>query len=49
MKGKSLLQSQTFINDEANVWNGAPNTIKDCTSLSSVKKQIKIYTQTLPI
>ena len=38
IKGKSFLQSLTFINDAANVWNGAPSAIKDCTSLSSVKK-----------
>ena len=49
IKGKSFLQSLTFINDAANVWNGAPSAIKDCTSLSSVKKQIKIFIQTLPI
>ena len=49
IKGKSYIQSQTFINDAANVWNKAPTVLKECKSLSSVKKQIRIYIKTLPI
>ena len=49
IKGKTYTQSQTFINDAASVWNVAPKVLKECTSLSSVKKQIKIFAQTLPI
>ena len=49
IKGKTCTQSQTFINDAASVWNVAPKVLKECTSLGSVKKQIKIFAQTLPI
>ena len=49
INGRTHLQSLTFINDAANVWNNAPCAIKECTSLSTVKKQIKIYIKTLPI
>ena len=49
INGKSNIQSQTFINDAAKVWNNAPSVIKECTTLSSVKKQIKIFVCTLPI
>ena len=42
-------QASTFINDAAHVWNNAPVAIKNCKSLNSVKKQIKIYVCTLPI
>ena len=47
--GKSLLQTLTFINDAASVWNSAPSAIKEGTTLNSVKKQNKSYIQTLPI
>ena len=47
--GKTLIQSQTFINDGANVWNKAPIVIKECKSLYAVKKQIKLFVRTLPI
>ena len=49
ISGKSCTQSQTFINDAAHVWNNAPLAIKECKTLSSVKKHIKIYVQSLPI
>ena len=49
IKGHSKLQSKTFINDAANIWNKAPSAIKECKTLNSVKKQIKIFIQTLPI
>ena len=49
IKGHTKIQSQTFINDAALMWNNAPSAIKDCKTLWSVKKQIKIFVQTLPI
>ena len=49
ISGKTHVQSLTFINDAARVWNNAPSNIKECKSLSSVKKQIKTFTQTLPL
>ena len=49
INGRTLVQSLTFINDAANVWNKAPHVINECKSLSSVKKQIKTFIKTLPI
>ena len=49
IKGHSKIQSQTFINDAALLWNNAPNIIKDCKTLSAAKKQINIFIRTLPI
>ena len=49
IKGHSKIQSQTFINDAALMWNNAPSAIKDCKTIGSVKKQIKIFIQSLPI
>ena len=49
INGRTHLQSLTFINDAANVWNNAPCVIKECISLSSVKKQIKIYISSWPV
>ena len=39
----------TCINDAAKLWNGAPDSIKNCVSIYSVKKCIKAYTSTLPL
>ena len=41
--------TSTFVNDAAKVWNNAPESIKSCVTIQSVKKQIKQYTATLPI
>ena len=49
VKGKTCIQSQTFINDAAKIWNNAPSDIKECKSIYAAKKQIKIYIQSLPI
>ena len=46
--GGKILTS-TFVNDAAKLWNNAPDTIKQCGTLYAVKKQIKIYTATLPL
>ena len=37
IEGTSCLQSQSFYNDAAKVWNGVPNDIKECNTLSAVK------------
>ena len=47
--GFSQIQSQSFINDEARVWNSAPKKIKECNSLCLAKKLIRIHIQSLPI
>ena len=49
ISGTSLIQSNTFINDVARVWNAAPNEIKMCKSIGSAKRFIKEYIITLPI
>ena len=47
--GSSQIQSQSIINDAARVWNSAPKEIKECKSLFSAKKLIRIHIQSLPI
>ena len=42
-------QKDAFYNDAARVWNAAPNNIKDCKTISIVKKHIKTFVQTLPV
>ena len=49
IKGHSKIQSNTFIDDAAQLWNNAPSAIKNCKTISSAKKQIKIYIKTLPL
>ena len=49
IKGKSKIQSQTFVNDAALLWNRAPKSIKECKTLATAKKQIKIFINTLPL
>ena len=46
--GGSILNS-TFKTDAAHVWNQAPECIKNCTTLYTVKKCIKKFIMTLPI
>ena len=46
--GGKILTS-TFVNEAAKLWNIAPDCIKNCVTISSVKKQIKQFTATLPI
>ena len=48
-KGKSLNSQSTFINDSKKVWNAAPQKIRDCKTLYTVKKEIKKYVMTLPL
>ena len=47
-RGGKILNS-TCINDAAKLWNNAPESITNCSSLYSIKKHIKAYTATLPI
>ena len=39
--GTSNMARQTFINDSARVWNRAPQTIKNCSSLSVQRKKLR--------
>ena len=46
--GGKILTS-TFVNDAAKLWNNAPEIIKLSKTVYSAKKNIKIYTASLPI
>ena len=47
--GNSKIQSASFYNDAARVWNQLPIQIKNCLTLSAVKRETKKYVKTLPI
>ena len=47
--GKSLSSQATFLNDAKRVWNSAPQQIRECNSIYSVKKEIKSFVSTLPL
>ena len=47
--GKSLKMQSTLYSDAANVWNKAPDTIKNARTLLSAKREIKKFIITLPI
>ena len=47
--GKSNLTQKTCVSDAIHVWNLAPNTFTDCTSLTNTKTEIKKFVKTLPI
>ena len=49
LKGQTLINQSTFINDASRHWNNAPNSIKRCNSLFSVKSEIKKHVMTLPL
>ena len=40
---------KTFINNAIHIWNLAPSAIKECKSLYSAKKAIKVFVASLPI
>ena len=40
---------KTFINNAIHIWNLAPQSIKNCTSIYSVKKAIKAFVMTLRV
>lgn len=39
----------TFVFDTAKLWNATPINIKNCKSIGTVKKEIKLYCKKLPI
>ena len=43
IKGKSLVQSTSFMNDAAKLWNEAPSNIKESKTQMRAKKYIKMY------
>ena len=43
------VSKMSFVFDAAKLWNGAPQTIKECKKLGSAKQEIKNYCMTLPI
>ena len=45
----SSIEEATFIIDAAKVWNLAPQSLKDCKSLFSVKREIKKFAVSLPL
>ena len=47
--GKSALTSNSCVGDAIKIWNQAPNDIKNCETLSQLKKAAKAYAKTLPI
>ena len=46
--GSEKLRS-TFINDGIKAWNLAPETIKGCKTITSAKKEIRVFVNSLPI
>ena len=40
---------RTFLNDAIHIWNLAPLSIKNCTTIYSVKKAVKAFVLTLPV
>ena len=49
LQGKSDLCNASFILDASKNWNLAPQAIKNSTSISMAKKEIKKFVITLPI
>ena len=49
IKGQSKIQSCTFFNDAAHIWNEAPISIRESKTLFSAKKNIKLFVKSLPI
>ena len=49
IKSHSKIQSGTFFNDAAQIWNDAPVSIKECKSIYAAKKNIKSFVKLLPI
>ena len=46
--GKSTLVSNSCISDAIKIWNQAPEVVKNCASLSQIKKAAKLYARSLP-
>ena len=49
LQGKSDLCNASFVLDASKHWNNAPQAIKNCSSISMAKKEIKKFVITLPI
>ena len=47
--GRTYKTQKTCINDATKIWNQSPLEIKNCASLYSAKRAIKVYAKTLPI
>ena len=47
--GKSSLVINSCIGDSTRLWNQAPQSVKNCTTIWSAKKEIRKYAATLPI
>ena len=47
--GKSSLVINSCIGDSTRLWNQAPQSVKNCTTIWSAKKEIKKFAATLPI
>ena len=47
--GFSNLAKDSFLSDAIRLWNKAPDAITKCSSIYSVKKEIKVFVKTLPI
>ena len=47
--GVSTLSQKTCINDAVKLWNSLPVSVTMCETLSQVKKQAKLFAQTLPV
>ena len=45
--GKTKTLTSTFIRDAARIWNSAPDVIKNCKSIRTVKREIKKFRVTL--
>ena len=48
-KGRSHCSQASFLNDSKKVWNAAPISIRECTSIHIVKKESKKFVSTLPL
>ena len=47
--GKSDRVQSTFLSDASKIWNKCPKNIKECETIWSAKKAIKIFVTALPI
>ena len=47
--GSTTLISKTCVSDAIRLWNLAPESIKNCATLHSLKKKSKEFVKTLPI
>ena len=47
--GKTKIAQESVTRDAGKLWNNAPRAIKDAKSISTAKKEIKIYCKILPV